>query len=296
MATKELTIGNPFKLILNFMFPILIGNMFQQFYNLVDALIVGRTLGINALGAVGATGPLIFLFISFIFATTQGFSVVTAQKFGARDYEMVKKSVGTSFILSFVLTIILTVLSAPFAYQMLDFLRTPSDIIEPAYEYLFIMFVGIFATVFYNLSSNIIRALGDSKTPLYFLIFASILNIFLDLLFILKFGMGVSGAAWATVISQAVATVLCIVFMFIKFPILKLRKKDWEIDKSFAYEHLYVGIPMGFQMSVLSIGIIALQFVLNGLGSIAVAAYTTAMRVDQLFSQIYFLLLHFFLN
>ncbi len=287
MATKELTIGNPFKLILNFMFPILIGNMFQQFYNLVDALIVGRTLGINALGAVGATGPLIFLFISFIFATTQGFSVVTAQKFGARDYEMVKKSVGTSFILSFVLTIILTVLSAPFAYQMLDFLRTPSDIIEPAYEYLFIMFVGIFATVFYNLSSNIIRALGDSKTPLYFLIFASILNIFLDLLFILKFGMGVSGAAWATVISQAVATVLCIVFMFIKFPILKLRKKDWEIDKSFAYEHLYVGIPMGFQMSVLSIGIIALQFVLNGLGSIAVAAYTTAMRVDQLFSQIY---------
>ena len=287
MATKELTIGNPLKLILNFMFPILIGNMFQQFYNLVDALIVGRTLGINALGAVGATGPLIFLFISFIFATTQGFSVVTAQKFGARDYEMVKKSVGTSFILSFILTIILTLLSAPFAYQMLDFFMTPSDIIKPAYDYLFIMFIGVFATVFYNLSSNIIRALGDSKTPLYFLIFASILNIFLDLLFILKFNMGVSGAAWATVLSQAVATILCLIFMFIKFPILKLKKTDWQIDKKFAYEHLYVGIPMGFQMSVLSIGIIALQFVLNGLGSIAVAAYTTAMRVDQLFSQIY---------
>ena len=287
MATKELTAGNPFKLILNFMFPILIGNLFQQFYNLVDALIVGRTLGIKALGAVGATSPLIFLFISFIFATTQGFAVITAQKFGARDYKMVKKSVGTSFILSFVLTVVLTFLSAPFTYQMLNFLRTPSDIIDSAYSYLFIMFVGIFATVFYNLSSNIIRALGDSKTPLYFLIFASILNIVLDLLFILKFNMGVSGAAWATVISQAVATILCLVFMFLKFPILKLKKDDWSYDYKFMYEHLYVGIPMGFQMSVLSIGIIALQFVLNGLGSIAVAAYTTAMRVDQVFSQIY---------
>ena len=287
MATKELTSGSPIKLILNFMVPILVGNLFQQFYNLVDALIVGRTLGINALGAVGATAPLIFLVISFIFATTQGFSVVTAQKFGARDYEMVKKSVGTSFVLSFALTILLTLLSAPFTYGMLEFLRTPQDIINSANDYLFIMFAGIFATVFYNLSSNILRALGDSKTPLYFLIFASILNIFLDLLFILKFGMGVSGAAYATVLSQAVATILCLVFMFLKFPILKLKKADWKIDKKYAYEHLYVGVPMGFQMSVLSIGIIALQFVLNGFGSIAVAAYTTAMRVDQLFSQVY---------
>lgn len=287
MATKELTLGNPFKLILNFMFPILIGNMFQQFYNLVDALIVGRTLGIKALGAVGATAPLIFLVISFIFATTQGFAVITAQKFGARDYDSVKKSVSSSFILSFALTIILTLLSAPFAFQMLDFLRTPSDIINPAYDYLFIMFIGIFATVFYNVSSNILRALGDSKTPLYFLIFASILNIILDLVFILKFNMGVKGAAWATVFSQAFATVLCLIFMFLKFPILKLKVKDWSVSWDFLYEHLYVGIPMGFQMSVLSIGIIALQFVLNGLGSIAVAAYTTAMRVDQLFSQIY---------
>ena len=287
MATKELTSGSPIKLILNFMVPILVGNLFQQFYNLVDALIVGRTLGINALGAVGATAPLIFLVISFIFATTQGFSVVTAQKFGARDYEMVKKSVGTSFVLSFALTILLTLLSAPFTYGMLEFLRTPQDIINSANDYLFIMFAGIFATVFYNLSSNILRALGDSKTPLYFLIFASILNIFLDLLFILKFGMGVSGAAYATVLSQAVATILCLVFMFLKFPILKLKKADWKIDKKYAYEHLYVGVPMGFQMSVLSIGIIALQFVLNGFGSLAVPAYTTAMRVDQLFSQVY---------
>lgn len=285
MATKELTSGKPLKLIFLFMLPMFFGNLFQQIYNLADALIVGRTIGLEALAAVGATSPMIFLVISFIFASTQGFAVVTAQRFGARDYENVRKSVAAGFILSFVLTLIMTAISLPFVQQMLDILRTPDDIINLAHDYLFIMFAGIIATVFYNLSSNIIRALGDSKTPLYFLIFASILNIFLDLLFILKFHLGVAGAAWATVISQAVSTVLCIFFMFKKFPVLKLKKEDWQVDKDFLYEHLRVGIPMGFQMSVLTIGIIALQYVLNGFGSTAIAAFTTAMRVDQLVSQ-----------
>ena len=285
MATKELTTGKPLKLILLFMIPIFLGNLFQQVYNLVDTLIVGRIIGLKALAAVGSTGPMIFLIISFIFASTQGFSVVTAQKFGARDYALVKKSVAAGFILSFLLTIIMTAISAPFTQQMLVMLRTPNDIIDYANSYLFIMFIGIIATVFYNYSSNIIRALGDSKTPLYFLIFASILNIFLDLLFILKFHMGVEGAAWATVFSQAISTILCLVFMFYKFPILRLKKEDWQIDRKFLYEHLRIGIPMGLQMSVLTIGIIAVQYVLNGLGSIAIAAYTTAARVDQLASQ-----------
>lgn len=285
MATKELTSGNPLKLIILFMIPIFLGNLFQQIYSLVDTLIVGRTIGLNALAAVGATGPMIFLIISFIFASTQGFAVVTAQKFGARDYELVRKSVTSGFILSFILTVVMTLISAPFTIQMLSFLRTPSDIIQLSNDYLFIMFIGIIATVFYNYSSNVIRALGDSKTPLYFLIFASILNIFLDLIFILKFHMGVKGAAWATVVSQAVSTILCLTFMFLRFPILRLKKSDWFVDMKFLYEHLRIGIPMGFQMSVLTIGIIAVQYVLNGLGSIAIAAYTTAVRVDQLASQ-----------
>ena len=273
MATKELTSGNPLKLIILFMIPIFLGNLFQQIYSLVDTLIVGRTIGLNALAAVGATGPMIFLVISFIFASTQGFAVVTAQKFGARDYELVRKSVTSGFILSFLLTVVMTFVSAPFTNQMLAFLRTPNDIIQLSDEYLFIMFVGIIATVFYNYSSNVIRALGDSKTPLYFLIFASVLNIFLDLIFILKFHMGVKGAAWATVVSQAVSTILCLIFMFARFPILRLRKVDWFVDRKFLYEHLRIGIPMGFQMSVLTLGIIAVQYVLNGLGSIAIAAY-----------------------
>ncbi len=287
MAVKDLTEGKPLKLILLFSFPIFLGNLFQQFYNLIDALIVGRILGISALAAVGATTPLIFLVISFIFASTQGFSVVTAQKFGAKDYDSVRKSTTASFILSFFLTVILTLLSAPFAYKMLSFLNTPQDIINLSYDYLFIMFIGIFATVFYNVSSNIIRALGDSKTPLYFLIFASFLNIFLDILFILKFNMGIKGAGYATVVAQGISTILCLSFMFVKFPILRLKKSDWFVSYKFLYEHLRIGIPMGFQMSVLTIGIIALQYVLNGFGTNAIAAYSTAMRVDQTFSQAY---------
>lgn len=287
MATKELTSGSPIKLITFFMLPIFLGNIFQQLYNLVDALIVGRIIGINALAAVGATSPIIFMIISFIFASTQGFTVITAQKFGAREYDLVKKSLAASIVLSAALTIIVTLISAPFSYQMLAFLRTPADIIHMADTYLFIMLVGIFATVFYNLSSNIIRALGDSKTTLYFLIFASILNVFLDIYFIVNLKMGIVGAGWATVLSQAISTILCLAFMFWKFPILRLKKEDWIVSKDFYMEHLRVGIPMGFQMSVLSIGIIALQFVLNGFGSVAVAAFTTAMRVDQLFTQVY---------
>lgn len=287
MATKELTSGSPIKLITFFMLPIFLGNIFQQLYNLADALIVGRIIGINALAAVGATSPIIFMIISFIFASTQGFTVITAQKFGAREYDLVKKSLAASIVLSAALTIIVTLISAPFSYQMLAFLRTPADIIHMADTCLFIMLVGIFATVFYNLSSNVIRALGDSKTPLYFLIFASILNVFLDIYFIVNLKMGIVGAGWATVLSQAISTILCLTFMFWKFPILRLKKDDWIVSKDFYMEHLRVGIPMGFQMSVLSIGIIALQFVLNGFGSVAVAAFTTAIRVDQLFTQVY---------
>jgi len=285
MATKELTVGSPLKVILKFMFPIFLGNMFQQLYHFVDALIVGRYLGIKSLAAVGVTAPFIFFIISFIFASTQGFTVVTAQRFGARDYESMRKSLAISLVLSAILTVVMTIISAPFSYQFLHFLNTPSDIIQEASVYLFIMFAGIFATVFYNLSSNVLRALGDSKTPLYFLIFASFCNIIFDLLFILKFKTGIAGAGYATVLSQAIASVLCVIFMFSKFEILRLKKEDWHFDNAFVYEHLRIGIPMGIQMSVLTLGILALQYVINTFGSIAVAAATTSMRVEQLFSQ-----------
>ena len=282
---KELTKGNPLKLILLFMLPMFIGNVFQQLYNFTDAIIVSRVIGIKSLAAVGVSVPFIFLVISFIFASTQGFTIVTAQRFGAQDYDNVRKSLTTSVILSFFMTLILTLFSAPFTEKLLLWLRTPSDIMTEATQYLFIMLVGIFATVYYNLSSNIIRALGNSKTPLYFLILSVFLNIFFDLLFVVKFRWGIQGAGWATVLAQAVSTVCCVTYMFIKFPILHLKKSDWKISWGFMYEHLRIGVPMGFQMSVLTLGMIAVQYVLNALGSTAVAAFTTAMRVDQMFSQ-----------
>ena len=199
---KELTEGKPLKLILLFMIPIFLGNFFQLFYNFIDALIVGRFIGIDALAAVGATGSLIFLVISFIFSSTQGFSIVLSHKFGEKNHEMVKKSLVCSIILSTIITFILTVISTPFSRFLLEILNTPSDIIDLAEKYLFILFLGIFATVYYNLSSNTIRALGDSKTPLYFLILSSILNIILDLIFVVVFKWGIQGVAIATVIAQ----------------------------------------------------------------------------------------------
>ena len=287
MAQKELTEGKPLKLILFFMIPIFLGNFFQLFYHFVDALIVGRFIGIKALAAVGATGSLIFFYISFIFASTQGFSIVLAQKFGEKNYEMVKKSLCCSIILSGILTLILTFLSAPFSRFFLEILKTPPEIINLADEYLFIMFAGIFATIYYNVSSNTIRALGDSKTPLYFLILSCIFNIIADILFVIVFKQGVQGVAIATVIAQILSTILCMTYMFLKFPILRLSKKDWQVSKEFLYEHIKIGIPMGIQMSVLSLGMIIVQFVLNSLGTIAVAAFTVATRVDQIFCQCY---------
>ena len=285
MVTKELTKGNPYKLILLFMLPIFIGNAFQQMYMLVDSLIVGRIIGLNALAAVGASAPLIFLIISFVFSSTQGFTIITAQKFGAREFDLVKKSFAASIILSSLVAFVLTIISTPFSYFLLDLLKTPHDIINSSASYLVIMFAGIFATVFYNLSANTIRALGDSKTPLYFLILSSFINIFMDLLFIIKFNMGIKGAAYATVVAQALSTILCAIYMFSKFPILRLKKQDWNLSKEFLYEHLRVGIPMGFQMSVMTIGIIAVQYVLNTFGSTTVAAFTAGTRIDMMFSQ-----------
>ena len=287
MTTKNLTEDSPLKLIILFMIPIFIGNLFQLLYNLTDAIIVGRILGISTLGAVGVTSPVIFMITSFIFATTQGFSVVLAQKFGAGQFDLVKKSYASSIILSTALTIILTALILPNVKFLLTLLNTPHDILNMAQSYMYIIFLGLFATIFYNMLSNTIRAVGDAKTPLYFLILSSILNIFLDLLFVAKLKYGISGAAWATVISQLISGFLCLILVHLKFSVLKLTPSDWKVTPEFLYEHIKIGIPMGIQISILSMGKIILQFVLNGFGTLAVAAFSVGMKVDQIFYQLY---------
>lgn len=278
--TKNLTEGSPAKLILFFAVPLLLGNLFQQLYNMADTFIVGRTVGVNALAAVGSTGSLMFLILGFAVGFTAGLAIITAQCFGAQDEQGVKSSYAASILLSLVITILLTLISMLTARSILTAMHTPPEIIEDAYSYIIVIYGGIAAAMFFNLFSNVIRALGDSRTPLIFLAIACGLNIILDLTLIIVFKMGVAGAAWATIISQMVSAILCYCYIQVKLPILKLKRSDWKISKFILWKHIRVALPMGFQASIIAIGAIVLQFALNNLGAEAVAAYTAAQKID----------------
>ncbi|EZP94476.1 MATE family efflux transporter, partial [Enterococcus faecium] len=282
---RDLTKGSPAKLILMFTVPLLIGNVFQQFYNMIDMIIVGQTLGKNALAAVGATGSLTFLIIGFAQGLTAGLAIITAQRYGAKDYRGLKKSFAASVVISLVVTVILTVLSLLFIRPMLQLMQTPPEILDQAQTFISIILLGIFASVSFNLLSNVIRALGDSRTPLFFLIIAVIINVVLDLIFIIYFGMGVEGAAIATVIAQVSSSVLCLVYIKKKMPLLQLRKKDFKFEKEEFAVHLNAALPMAFQSSIIAVGAIVLQAALNSLGTDVVAAQAAAGRIDQFANQ-----------
>lgn len=281
-GTRNLTQGNPAKLILLFTVPLLIGNIFQQFYSIADTFIVGRTIGINALAAVGCTGSIMFLILGFAQGLTAGLSIITAQKFGAGDKKAIKESYFTGIVISMIVTIILTVISTIFARIILEVMNTPVEIIEDAYNFVFIIFLGIIASMFFNFFSNIIRALGDSRTPLLYLVVACILNVVLEFGFILIFKMGVRGAALATVIAQGVSALLCIWYIKRNLPILKLKKNDLKISKGVFIEHVKMSLPMAFQASIIAIGALIVQFALNNLGAVSVAAYTAAQKIDSI--------------
>lgn len=283
--TRDITTGNPAKIIILFTIPLIIGNLFQQFYSIADTLIVGRILGINALAAVGCTGSIMFLIIGFAQGLTAGFSIITAQRFGAKDEQGVRQSYVASIILSLLITVVLTIISVVLARPILNIMNTPEEIIGEAYDFIIIIYWGIITAMMFNLFSNVIRALGDSRTPLIILIITSILNIVLDFVLILHFSLGVSGAAFATTISQGISAVLCIVYIAKKVPILKLHKEDWHITKEVLLEHLRIGLPMGFQASIIAIGAIIIQFALNDLGALPVAAYTAAQKIDAVAAQ-----------
>ncbi len=286
---KDLTKGEPLKLIILFSIPLLIGNIFQQLYNIADIVIVGRVLGVDALAAVGAVAPLFFLIMFAVVGLNNGFAIITGQKFGAGDYPGVRRSVTVSTILSTVITMICTIVCAFLMKPILFMMNVPPEIMHDAYWYIQICIIGLMTVNIYNLLASIIRALGDSKTPLYFLIFASILNIFLALLFIQKFHWGVPGSAVAVVLSQGVSALMCIYYIKKKFPILHTKKEEWlfdfinsKEDKMFAKAHLDVGIPGAVQFSVLGIGILIIQSVCNSFGANVIAAFTAALRIEQL--------------
>lgn len=283
--SKDMTTGAPWKVILIFCIPMLLGNVFQQFYNMVDTIIVGRYVGENALAAVGSTGSIVFLVLGFAQGIAGGFGVWAAQAFGARDYRVLRSYVATSILLGVAVSILLSVLTVSCARPLLLLMQTPDNIIADAARYVIIIFAGIIATMFYNISAGILRAVGDSKTPLYFLIIASVLNIILDLFFIINLNQGVAGAAYATVLSQGVSAVLCLEFMFRKFHFLRLTKIDWQIRLKTAIKLLNVGLPMALQFSITAVGVMVMQAAINSFGSTVVASYTAASKVQQLATQ-----------
>ena len=283
--TNDMTTGNPVKLILLFSIPLLIGNIFQQFYSMVDTIIVGRFVGVEALAAVGTTSSMVFLVNGFVMGLTSGFAVLISQKYGAKDEAGVKKAVASSITLSIIATIIVTFISVISAKPLLALMNTPSNIMKDASTYIIILYAGNVAIIFYNMMAAILRALGDSKTPLYFLIVSSVLNIILDLVLIINFKMGVAGAAYATVVSQGVSALLCVIYTYKKYKILRLKKEDFKVKKKYYRRHLKVGIPMALQFSITAIGIMTVQSAINIFGSTVIASYAASSKVLQLVMQ-----------
>ena len=282
--TRDLTAGHPLKIIVEFAIPVFFGYLFQQLYNVVDTIIVGRFLGVQNLAAVGSTGSLHFLIMGFCIGLCSGFAIPVAQKFGAGDYKTMRSFVFNSYVLLVFFSVVLTVLTLFFCRPLLTLLKTPSDVLEGADDYFGVILKGIPVVLFYNLLASIIRSVGDSKTPLYFLVLSAVLNIILDLLFIAVFDFGVKGAASATVIAQAVSMVLCWFYMQNHFELLRLKKEDCILSKRRIQGLLGAGLPMGLQYSITAIGSVILQSAVNALGSVFVAAMATGQKISMFFS------------
>lgn len=277
----NMTQGSPAKLILRFALPLLMGNLLQQTYNIIDAAIVGRILGTQALASVGASSSVQFLVIGFCTGTCCGFGVPVAQKFGAKDYRKMRDCIFHGAVLAGIIALILTTLCALMCPLILHILATPEDIYRNAYLYLLILFLGIPFTILYNLVSGILRAVGDSRTPFIFLAISTVLNIFLDLFCITVLHWGCAGAAVATIAAQALRGILCLIFIWKKVPMLHMKKENCHLRGSETKNMLLMGIPMGLQFSITAIGSMVMQSANNGLGSVYVSGFTAGMRIKQ---------------
>lgn len=282
---ERITTQTPWKAIVLFSVPVLIGNMFQQLYSVVDAVIVGRLIGVLPFAGVGATGAMSFLVIGFATGITGGFSVVTAQRAGQKDEERIRSSVAASMCLCLVIGLILTAVSGRTAVPLLRLMNTPEDIFKYSYQYILIIYLGLCATIYYNLMAGLLRAIGDSRTPLYVLFFSSVLNVVLDLSMILLFHLGVRGAALATVLSQLISAVICHVYAEKTYAVLRPDRRNFEAVLKEVYVHLRIGLPMALQFSVTAVGIMILQAYLNRFGSLVIAGYTAAGKVENFVTQ-----------
>ena len=285
--TRDLTEGRPLKLIVSFALPMLFGVLFQQLYSFVDTAIVGRFLGAERLAAVGATGSVNFLVIGLCLGLCSGFSIPVAQAFGAKDEQEVRRCVWHAVILSGVLSIFFAVLSASLCKPLLRLMNTPEEILDHSASYIGIIFAAIPCCILYNMASGILRALGDSRTPVVFLVMASLINIVLDLFLIIVCGMDVAGAAVATAVSQLLAGIGCVIVMIRRFPILHMTKEDRQFDFLLAWKMLGTGLPMGLQFSITAIGSVMVQWSVNGLGVNAVAAISGATKLSMFFACVF---------
>lgn len=282
--TKSMTEGNPFRLIIGFAVPLLLGMLFQQFYNMVDTIIVGKFLGVEPLAGVGAVGSIQFLFLGFCMGVCNGFAIPVSQMFGAKRESDLRRYVANSAWLCIAFASVLTVFVLLYCRPLLRLLNTPENIFAYSYTYAVVIFAGIPCTFLYNIVAAILRSLGDSKTPVIFLVISSLMNIVLDLAFILIFHMGVEGPALATVISQGFSGLLSLWYTKRNYPILKLSREEWKPCRYYVWNLCCVGIPMGLQYSITAIGSLVLQSSLNGFGAMAVAGVTAARKIGNLIS------------
>ncbi|MCR8968537.1 MATE family efflux transporter [Facklamia sp. 7083-14-GEN3] len=281
-----MTTGSPIKKIIRFSIPLIIGNLFQLFYNMVDTFIVGRSIGLNALAGVGLAGSLGFLILGFAQGFTTGTSIPLAQAFGAKDFKRVKRSVAINITLALAVTVVLTILSILYLKDILNLMRTPDAIITYAYDYMIIIFSGMIVTVLYNMVSNILRAIGDSRTPVVALVITTIANILFDILFIVYFKLGVAGAAYATILSQLIAVLICYYVIHKDIYFLQVSRRDFQLNGKEVIHHCLLGFPMAFQTSIIAIGAISVSTALNTLGPEAVGGYAAASKIDQLVIQV----------
>jgi len=281
-AVKDLTEGEPAKLIFYFTLPLLAGNVFQQLFGFVDTLIVGRFLGVEALAAVGCTGSLMFLMLGFVMGMTSGFSIYTGQRFGAKDFAGIRYSVVVCMTLSIIASIILAVLGVVFCRELLVIMQTPPEIMDGAYDFIVIIYGGVAGFVIIQMQSNLIRALGDSKMPTVIQAVTLCINIALEPVAIIVLGLGIPGAAGATIVSLILGNIICFIYIKKKVPLLHCTKEDFYFNKKIVMEHLKIGLPMAFQASIIAIGAVVLQMALNGLGPVAVASFAAASRVDAI--------------
>ena len=282
-ASVNMTEGNILKSMLYFSFPILIGNLFQQLYNVTDTAVVGNLLGDNAIAAVGAAAPIYSLVISFANGITNGFSVIIARFFGADNREKMLKAISISYILTLVISLILTVVSLIGLDPLLKFLETPIDIIDDTRAYLRTILMFCVVTMFYNMFAGMFRAIGNSSMPLYFLIIATLINVVLDYTFVKYLNLGVVGVGYATVIAQSISVILCLISILSKYKVLSFRKSYAKIEWGLTGDLLVTGFSMGLMLVVVSIGSVALQNAVNSLGSKTITAHTAARKFDELF-------------